>query len=385
MAIRGPGGPKVIDPRRLAAHADLRADGDGIATKKEIAAQTQAVTKPTKGSETNSIHPVEVRKSDLHQVLGKIDDVGIETLDPAIRALPAPIRKLALEVDGLWGTPDGKITVDEIDRVAKYYLAALPFFTKEAGALLELAQHLGFADDAKSAPAAKNVLSLRMAMAKVDKGEVARGENFRALLDEAISASDVPGVPGLLRDAALHQPKWHRLSILEHTAVAVTAVKDLATSVGLDWKDAGAIMLLHDIGKVLERNVVSEPDGKDRYAFWGHEGIGAQWLAAKGLDENLVFHVNHHADLRSKSVDEMIALCGTKERLREAIVVYVADQTAKGDTEAQLASFAKEWPKIVTLCEHAGIDATKLGAMREKLIETWFTDGAHGPPHDDDT
>jgi hypothetical protein len=374
MTIRNTGGPKIIDPRRLAAHADMRADADGLATKKEVAAQTGAVVKPTKGSETNTIHPVDVRKSDLHQVLGKLDDVGIETLDPTIRALPAPIRRLALEIDGLWGVPDGKISVDELERVAKYYLAALPFYTKEAGALLELAQHLGFADDMKPAPAAKNVLSLRMAMAKVDKDEVARGENFRALLDEAIAESDVPGLPGLLRDAEAHNPKWHRLSILEHTAVAVTAIRDLASSVGIDWKDAGAVMLLHDIGKVLERNIVKDPDGVDRYAFWGHEGLGAKWLESKGLSGDLVFHVNHHADLRGTSVDDMKTLCGTKERLAQAIVVYVADQVAKGDTPDQLKSFEKEWPKIATLCQHAGLDASALAATRDALITKWFKD-----------
>jgi putative nucleotidyltransferase with HDIG domain len=284
---------------------------------------------------------------------------------------------VAIEIDRLWGQPDGRITVDELERVARYYLAALPFFTKEAGALLELAEHLGFADDRQAAPAAKNVLSLRLAMAEVDKGEVARGQAFRALFDEALRAHDDPARPGLLRDVALHQPKWHRLSILEHTAVAVAAIKTLATSMGLEWKDAGAVMLLHDIGKVLERQTVTDPDGRDRHAFWGHEGVGARWLASRGLSPDLVFHVNHHGDLRAIGVEDMVALCGTKERLAQAIVVYVADQVAKGDTPDQLASFAREWPKIEALCAHAGLDSARLAETRSALIQHWF---GHAPP-----
>lgn len=357
---------------RLAAQADLAGNADGVATRAELAKLAGEIAKSPVAGATDPLHPAAERDEAYAKVLGKSSLDGVQTLAPELQKLPAPLRQLALEIDGNWGNADGQVTAAEIDRVARYYLAALPFFAKDAHHLLELAEHLGYA---KPAAAAKNVLSLRLAIADVDKKEVARGASFRALFDEAVAASDVPGLPGLLRDAAQHNPRWHRLSILEHTAVAVDAAATLAEAARVPWKNAAAVMLLHDVGKLTDRQLTPESDTeKARYHFGGHEEAGAAWLRERGVDPDVAFHVAHHADLRSIPADELFEqVCGGDPRkLQEVLVVYVADQVAKGDAPDQLASFAAQEPKIRALCETAGLDAEALLSSRRALIARWF-------------
>jgi putative nucleotidyltransferase with HDIG domain len=365
--------PKIPPPlaaRRLVAAADLAGDANGVATPAEVRSiRKRAEARPTRGVAVDPVVPPEVQRA-LAQALGETPGApALSTLDPALRRLPPVLRRLALEIDGVWGNADGKVSVQELDRVMRYYLAALPFFTKEARAILQLARHLGYY---RSPELGASVVELRAALDRIPAEERRRGQQFRALFDEALREADVPGVPELLRDAQLHSPKWHSLSVLEHTAAAVAAIADLAPALGgRDWKDAAACMLLHDVGKILSRRVGHEGSG-GVYEFSDHEAIGAKWLQARGLDPELVFQIDHHTVLRSLDQDAMIALCGTPDRLARAIVVYVADQVAKGVTPAQLASFDAQADKIRGLCAHAGIDADQLFELRRRSIERWF-------------
>ncbi len=363
--VGGPSSPVPLT-RKLLADADRMGNADGVATPQEVKAlaETMATQAPASWDVNHK------ERAAAAKTLAAEMTVPAGTLDPALQKLPAPLRRLALELDAAWGNGDGKVSVGELDRVARYYMAALPFFTKEAGALLELAQHLKL--DAPEKPAANNVLQLRMALAKVDKKDVEQAKPFRALFDEALKQSDALGAPELMRDAAKHSPKWHSLSILEHTAVAVDAVRGLCNAVGVDWKDAGAAMLLHDVGKILQRQV-KDQDGKISYNFWDHEAAGAEWLKQKGVSPEVEFQVRHHMELRSQTEDGMWALAGgDKDRLARMMTVYLADQVSKGDKPDQLASLANETPKIMNLCARAGIDGAKLFATADALRAQHF-------------
>src|SRR5690606_15457159 len=130
---------------------------------------------------------------------------------------------------------------------------------------------------------------------------------------------------------------------------------------------AGATLLLHDVGKILERHAAGRG-----FHYHDHEETGARWLEERGVPADVAFHVRHHADLRAKSVAEMVALCGSDERLRQAVIVYVADQVAKGVTPDQLVSFDEQAPKIAALSARCGLDADALFATRRALLQERF-------------
>jgi len=357
---------------RLAAAADLKGNADGIASQQELevlaaeAAEHSAAVYDLKANQRNE---------HLQGILGKSESSSIETLEPALQALPPSVQRLALEVDALWGNADGKISVQEIDRVAQYYLSALPFFVDKAETLVELAQHLNMGDElnpngGKTAP---SVLSLQAALAKLDNSEVAAAQPFRKLFDEAMEQADVAGAPELLREAANHNPKWHRLSVLEHTGKAVEAVRELSQTVGMDWKDGGATMLLHDVGKILDRQVRMDDTTEISFSFWDHEEDGARWLQERGVNDEIVFQIKNHSVLRKHTPEELIELAGNDpQRLGQMLVVYVSDQLAKGDTPSQLASLDKQRDKIIELSRFAGIDGEQLLQRADQLRTKWF-------------
>jgi putative nucleotidyltransferase with HDIG domain len=353
--------------QKLLADADRLGDADGVATPSEVRdlAKTMATRTPASWDVEHA------QRAEAARTLATQVTQPTSTLDPALTRLPAPLRRLALELDAAWGNGDGKVSVQELDRVARYYLAALPFFSREAGALLELAKHLNLELPAQGGTA-DNVLQLRLALPKLEKQEVTAARPFRALFDEALQASDAPGAPELLRSATKHSPKWHCLSILEHTAVAVDAARTLSNAVGVDWKDAGAAMLLHDVGKILERQV-RQQDGKVSYNFWDHEAAGAEWLQQRHVPKEVVFQVRHHMDLRAMTEQGMWEASGPdKDRLARMLTVYMADQVAKGNKPDQLESLQNETPKILALCKRAGIDGGKLFATADALRARHF-------------
>lgn len=359
-------GPTDLRARRLLAAADLAGDADGRATRGELEAIRARAEKDVVRGDGHGAHgPAAPRGDAYERALSSAAAHGpLPTLREPLARLPEPLRRLALEVDALWGDADGRVTTSELDRVARYTLAALPFFTKEAAAVVELAEYLGIDDGPR---AARGVLELRTAVAEVDREEVARGIAFRRLFDEAVATGEVAGLPELLRDAATHSPRWHGLSILEHTAVAAGAARSIARALDVEWRAAGATLLVHDVGKILERHAAGSG-----FHYADHEELGARWLEERGVPPDVAFHVRHHSVLRERTVAEMIALCGTGQRLREALVVYVADQVAKGATPDQLASFDEQAPKIAALCARCGLDADQLFAQRRALVKEHF-------------
>jgi len=378
---------------RLLQLADLQAgNADGTATKTEVQAllsrQAEAKTLDAGGChEVEDLLLRDANRSEAQKIVdaGVSSSQGAATLDPELRELPAPLRKLALEIDALWGNSDGKIGIDELDRVARYYLAALPFFAPDAKALLELADRLGYTETGGLAPS-RSVIDLRAALASVDRGAVERGRDFREAYNEAIRCSDLPGAPERIRRAFAHSPRWHSLSILEHTAVAVDAASTLCqepalrptlSRLGVDRMDLAATMLLHDVGKLIDRRIVDTSGNPEEraYAFWNHEEIGAEWLRRHRIDPAIADRVEHHTDIRNyESAEDFWERQAERDprKLAELIVVYVADQVAKGTKPAQLASFAEEAPKIRALCAKAGLDADALFAARRALVKRWF-------------
>lgn len=354
--------------RRLLAEADRLGNADGIASTEELENVAEALQETPSFDVTG-----QSRRDKVVSLLGQANEVPPATLDPTFQSLPTPLRRLALEVDGLWGDANGQISPEEFGRVVEFTLSALPFFTDKADALLELAQHLGFDQpDSKVAP---SVMKLQMALAQVDAQEVENNRPFRQLFDEAVEAGEQIGAPELLRDALLHSPRWHRFSILDHTAKAVEAVRDLSQTVGMEWENAGASMLLHDVGKILERNTKSpDASGRPRFHYFDHEAAGAEWLESRGLDPDIAFHVRNHAEIRNVSTDEIVELAeGDPDRLAEMVVVYVADQVAKGNTDDQVESFESMRPKLLDLAQQAGLDGEALLAraatLREDFVE----------------
>lgn len=341
--------------RRLLAEADRRGDANGVVTRQELEQVVQAL-------DAHPAYDVDAgrRQSQAHALLARDTDKISATLDPELQKLPQPLRRLALEMDALWGNADGKISVAEFDRVVEYTLAAIPFFTDQAEHLLELARYLGF--DRTDSGASASVLQLQVALSRVDRQEVESAKPFRALFDEALKQSEQPGAPEYLRDVLFHSPRWHSFSILEHTTKAVQAGRDLATTIGMDWKEAGATMFLHDVGKILDRGFKhTDEQGVPNFHYFDHEGAGAQWLEQRGLSPDIAFHVRNHAELRNRTAPELIELAGhSPQRMAQMLLVYVADQVAKGDTPDQLASFDQQRPKILELAEYAGIDGQTL-------------------------
>lgn len=360
--------PPDLAARRLTSAADLKGDADGVATKSELESLARDL-------ETRSAADFDGdaagRAARARRLVREAGADGVRTLDPVLERLPSPVRRLALQLDALWGDADGALTLEEIDRVASYYLSAVAFFHEDAERLLGLASRLGLAPDAPL-PEAGNLLELRTAVLGVTPDDVEKARPFRELLDEAIEASDIPGAPELLRDADLHSPTYHHLSVLDHTTMAVRAVDALCDRLGTSWPDGAAVMLLHDVGKVLDR--VPRPDrGENHYSYWDHETEGAEWLKERGIDEDIVFQVRHHMVLRPSSAREVRAIAGgDRRRLAHMVIVYCADQLAKGATPAQIESFAEQRPKILELARDAGLDGDKLLAATTELREKWF-------------
>lgn len=351
---------------RLHADADRLGDADGVATAGELAAVAAQIR-----ADAPHFDRTARARADHAQALGQAAvQAPVTTLPASLRSLPEATRRLALEIDALWGNADGQITPDEVDRVARFTLATLPMFGGEASALLAIADQLGFVDNVPPA-AQPHVLALRTAVLSQDAETVAKNRPYRALFDEAMAIADRPGAPELLRTAGQHNPNWHSLSILEHTAAAADAIATLCAKTGLDWPEAPGVMLLHDVGKILDRQARPEDASRD-WSFWDHEHAGAAWLDGRGVDERTRFHVAHHADLRSMNRYALQGLAGGPARLAEMLVVYVADQVAKGDRPAQIQSFKDQAPKIRALCDKAGIDADALFAAADDVRARWF-------------
>jgi putative nucleotidyltransferase with HDIG domain len=366
-----PSAPRPLADRRLSAAADLAGDADGIASPDELSKLAGGLEAATPaGFDGDHMERAE-RAAALAQT---VPAAGLETLDPVLRRLPAPVRRLSLQIDALWGNADGELTLEEIDRVAGHYLRAVAFFADDAQQLLSLAGALGIDLDAVAPAEAENVLALRAATQRLDRDEVGAARPFRELFREAVRESDIPGSPDLLRDASLHSPTWHHLSILEHSTMAVRAISQLRDAMGLDWPEAPAVMLLHDVGKILDR--VPRPDrGEDHYSYWDHEAVGAEWLKTRGVDEDIVFHVRHHMVVRPESADHIRALAGgDKDRLARMLVVFCADDVAKGLLEPQMESFEENRSKILELARDAGIDGEELIAQTWALKRDWFSD-----------
>lgn len=355
---------KGTTQQRLFEEADRLGDADGVCQPDEL--QRLVDTMAARGCAEFDEHGMDRLR--LARQLAAQKSVHWAYLDPELQKLPAPLRRLAVEVDELWGNADGRISAEELERVARYYLSALPLFTREAGLLMELAHHLHLDQDC----CVPGVLALRVALSKVDNNQVKRAQPFRALFDAALAEADAPGAPELLREAVTHNTRWHRLSVLEHSALVVDAVADLCGTVGVPWKDGACAMFLHDVGKILDRQVQREGD-TTRFSFWDHEAVGAEWLKSKGVSDELVFMVRYHGTLRGKTVEEMKELCGgDKERMARMMVLYVADQVAKGDTHDQLASFREQKPHILELCAWAGVDGHALLQRSAELRRKYF-------------
>ncbi len=340
--------------RRLLAGADQQGNADGIASKQEL----QELAETLEATPSFDVD-VDTRRQRTQELLGASSET-FATLSPELRAMPAPLRRLALEIDSLWGDADGEISVAEFDRVVEYTLAALPFFTEEAEGLLELAEYLGF--DCAGSTGAAPVHKLQMALAHVDEKEVEEARPFRQLFDEALAEGELPGAPEYLRDSLKHSPRWHSFSILEHTNHAVQAVRDLSQTVGIHWENAGATMLLHDVGKILERHS-KNPDGQGNpmFHYFDHERVGEEWLSERGLSPDIAFHIRNHMVLRQKSVDEILDIADHDPKLlSEMIVVFMADHVAKGNKKDLMKSFEELRPTILTLSQHAGIDGQAL-------------------------
>jgi putative nucleotidyltransferase with HDIG domain len=357
--IKSPKGPQVPPTqlgRRMAQAADLAGNADGVASQSELKAISGTGAKKALSKVDGLSFQ---RAKEVDALIHSAGSESLATLDPQLKVLPPAMRRLALELDGLWGNSDGQLSAQEFERVAGYYLAALPFYFDDAQALLELADFLKL-DDAGAPPAAQSsVLQLRLAVANADGAEVTEARPYRALLEEAIAEAEVPGAPGLLRDMVSHRPRYHRLSVLEHTASAVKAARAIAAEAGGDWRLAGATLLLHDIGKVLDRHARDDHD--PGYSFFDHEGAGARWLRDRGVDPELVFQVKNHAMVRHSTADELRALAGgDQKRLGHMMLVYLSDQVAKGDTEGNMQSLSEQRPKVIALANEAGLDGARL-------------------------
>jgi len=357
------------EERRLAVAADRAGNADGEATPGELKELSRTLEDRPK---ERFDRKADDRRDHARRLAIDSDSSPVTTLDPSLRAMPEAVRRLALEIDGLWGDADGSVSPAELDRVAGYYLAALPFFTGQAQRLLELAQLLGLGG--ADAPAiAPSVHALRAQLARVDADAVTAARPFGELFSEAVAAADIPGAPGLLRDALQHSPRWHRLSILEHSAVAVDAVQALAERVGVEWQEAGATMLLHDVGKVLQRHWKRR---QKRFVYWDHDRVGARWLKQQRVPEEVLFQVRHHLDIHKMNVDEVIQAASYKPaRVARMLLVIMADHVAKGDTDDQLQSMADKRDKVMALAQFAGIDGDALFDEADRLRARWFPPG----------
>ncbi|MFH1808376.1 MAG: HDIG domain-containing metalloprotein [Pseudomonadota bacterium] len=350
--------------RRLSSEADRRGNADGTADTTEL----HALATELQHRGTDRFDADAALRLSQAQDLAAGGPGRAHTLDPALMRAPEPLRRLALEVDALWGNADGQVSVDELERVAATYLGALPFFSAQAETLVELARYLGTAGRTQDV-VAPSVVALRSALSRLDGSEVGAARPFAELFSEALAQGDIPGSPDYLRDAAMHSPRWHRLSILEHTAMAVDAATHLSRAAGVDWKEAGAAMLLHDVGKLLDRF----PKRHGGFNYFDHEEAGARWLQQRGLPEDLRFQVEHHLEIHRRSVDELIELCGgDRGRIARLLVVACADSVAKGDTPDQLGNYAEMVPKLRALARFAGIDGQALLDEVDRLRAAHF-------------
>ncbi len=355
--------------RRLAQAADLQGNRDGVASPSEI----KGLRVPDNLQDWTLDGENDAGRAAYQALQGTAEATTVRTLAPALVALPPALRGLALELDAVWGDSDGHLSAAEIDKVARFTLAALPFFVPDAEAIIELAGALGYGGEGDGAPLA-NVLNLRLALAQVPAGTAEKNAPFRALLDEAIQQSDAVGMPELLRNAARHNPRYHSLSVLEHTAYAVKAIDALNTAAGTSFDAGPAIMLLHDVGKIIDRQLWTHDDGSLLgYSFKGHEAAGAAWLEARGFDADMLLHVRFHGDYRTMDADEIRGLCTDEQTLGEAMLVLLADSLAKGNQPATVESIDAELPKIATLLEEAGLDSELVIDAFKEFRASWFT------------
>lgn len=336
--------------------------------------------------------PAEDRLDVLNKLRRAVGSREVQALDEAqCGQLPSYFKALAARVDGLWGRADGRVEQDEIDRAGLFLLAAARFYRDQGELLLDLAEQLGLHEsrvmtslDAKlqalngeRRPSPAKIIRLcrrtgwsyPKARAELEKELQPPIDRrwARNIFEDVLASTDIPGLPELLREARTHSRKWHQFGVLHHIAVGVHNVEILAAAVGIDFTSAPDIMLLHDIGKMLSRELkpakrrdaVFQEEGTKsfKYSFHGHEDRGADRLAELGVDEYFVFHVRHHGTLRyitaddpedrrralpffrdvlpelSASADRPFRDHGRtgRELLREMVIIYVADQMAKGD------------------------------------------------------
>jgi len=341
--------PSSPEDRRIVSQADRLGNADGTTTPQELKSLVGALK-----LEQSTFDPLKQGRLERAEELLQGAAV-MPSLDPALRALPEGLRRLALEIDGLWGNADGKVSVAEIDRVAHLYTSAMPFFYDDAAKLLELAAQLHLDLDGP-------LSGMKATMAGVDDDQRTGARTYRQLFDDALAQLDLPGAPDLIREARLHSPCWHQLSILEHTAAAVRAVGMLEKASGLDWSTAEATLLLHDVGKLLTREVKDADPAAPQFSFWGHTESGADWLKQHAVSDEIVQIVRNHEAIRELGTAQaVIDLAGGDRRVVGKLVLhYLADQAAKGSTPDQLASLAVQKPKVVELAKYAGLDAAKL-------------------------
>ena len=197
----------------------------------------------------------------------------------SVAHLPPDLKAFALQVEAHWGDGHGEISTQALRRFAQLTCNAIAFFVDDATQLLALTDALG---QAQSPPLKAALVDVKAKLAALTPAERERAKPFRVHFDAAVSIADAKGPTALIRDAAHHHPRYHQHSIVEHTTLAVAAVNALASSAGIEWKDAGAVMLLHDVGKMIASNTWSLPGyarpGEKNWNFTNHEAIGADWL-----------------------------------------------------------------------------------------------------------
>ncbi len=364
----GPADPGALE-RRLLAAADRAGNADGLVGKAELARLVkQLESRPPASFDRDAEKRLEVAR----RLLSEAPAQPLSTLEPALRSMPEAVRRLALEIDALWGDADGQVQVEELDRVARYYLAVLPYFSAKAEDLLALASLLKLGSGADQA-SASGVVALRAAVAKLDSDQASSARPFGELFGEALQAAEIPGAPGLLREALQHSPRWHRLSILEHTAAATEAAHALAEAAGVDWQEAGATLLLHDVGKLLSRHA-KERHGELRFYYWDHEEVGARWLKQRQVPAELLFQIQNHLEIHRREAAEIIDLAGgDPARVARMLVVAAADSLGKGDTSHYLESWAKLQPRFLELAAFAGLDGPAMLAETERLRTVRFS------------
>lgn len=353
---------------KLLMLADLRGDADGLASCEDV---HTLVSDWTRDSLPTYDWLALERLNVAEQLLEESRSQRSITLSSTLRQQSLSLRRLALEINGLWGTANGHIACVEIERVARFYLFAWPFFKAESAVLVELARVIDCFETLSQQPDSF-LHRLHYALHSAPQELTTLELQARSWFDEALIHSEVPGSPEYMRDVENHSPKWHSLSILEHVAVAIRGVRALSDAIHFEWREGPATMLLHDVGKILTRQL--RADGvHSTFTFWDHEPEGAAWLQQRGADSHLVFQVAHHAVLRELPFEELKELARHDAQcIAQMVIVYCADQLGKGNTPPQRQSFTLQYEKILALARYAEIDGIALIAHFEELRERWF-------------